>query len=999
MVNTTTKVKVSWIQAIGLVFLVLLTTFLMTPSKSYAFDIFNSEGNDGYFLSLTNDPEHVRIVPVAIYDNHPKKQNSKSFIEYQDVEVNYADYDYNKTPLPAVEGGDDGRTGWVKKVKDNVDGLGKHDMLGWTFPGFAGKTDAENYRASQADLDRATWVGDTLVQDFNNAISMVHNAVQEYGDKDIENMNENQFANMIRIIANAARTAQNKGSASFSYHGVTFNVKNGVTNGENIRPPKGVPADAYVTFTLKGHSDVSKAFIEYVPKGYRKDAHGRKDMEPMYDSLNGTFQSIVEEKGDKDLLNLNWMLVALQSNSNWSANNMTFTNIGDITQTSKFEQFITDMASNLLAGLRQMLGLYTSSDLIMNGGTRGTDNYFKGIMPQIWMKSADVLHWISYALSWMLIIGAVVKLLVQRNIAAINPSQRVDMINGIKNLMIVGFALSIYDVAFAGLTEMNYLIVDMLSKSGTGIETFGQAPVSSGMLASVIVGIVFFCLDVYFNFFYIARALMVAILYAVGPLYVASIAFGEKYRQIFGNYCKELIGNIFVQSFQAILVVFFVGISIFGSLRTIETMVLLFCFIPMTKFFKESIGASGSTTDALSGGALSAGAGLASGIVGSALMKNRNGKNANGGGKTGSGEGGLDIQTKSGSSFTTTGGGGKPTAKSMIGVGVKSGTKALAGAGMATVGAGLAAGGAATGMHGLSQIGGFLAANGVGKVNTARKDAGISKDGWAGQGVKAAGQGAAKVGASVVKGVGGHTLNGIGAAGSWASGTIAGQKIGEVGSKIANSKAVQGTITAGKDTAKGMTNLANKGLEWATNGEYSSLNPQKSAANRHGIMEGDGVGLPEPTNIQTLADGSSIQTFDKKSFSNSTGITSMRDLDNLNNEMEIGTGYVDGQGFITGAEGNGPSLNGSAYEQKIGNIVNAFKNNDADQIKHYQHQGIMGMNIDRNSGRVSFTVDKDRIGIGEVYNSGDDIHIQRKQPTSQRPRTYAQGNANPFSDM
>lgn len=900
MMKTTTLKQKSWIQAVGLGVLALLLTFCLNPTKSYAFDIFNGEGNDGYFLSLTNDAENVRVMPVVIYDSHPKKQTSTSFAEWVDVEVNYADYDYNGKPLPAVEDGETGRTEWVGKVQAYDGDMDDHSKLGWTFPGFAGEKEAKTYNASQTDLNRAMWVSDNLVQEFNGAISFVHQTIQEYGNADLENMSDNQFANMIRLIANAGRSAQNNGRASLNYHGVTFSVTRGVTNNEKVRPPKGISEKSYVTFTLTNSKKdlngkiISKTFIEYVPKGYRSG-------QPLYNSLNGTFQNLVEQGGDKDLLNLNWMLIALQSNSNWSANNVTFTNVGDIRDTNKFEQLLADTTSGVIADIRQFLGMYSASDLIMNGGTRGTEAYYNGIMPILWMDSASVLHWISYAVAWMLIIGAIVKLLVQRNIAAINPSERVDMISGIKNLMIVGFALSIYDVAFAGLTELNFLIVDMLSQAGTGIDSFGHAPVTAGLLSSSIIGFVYLCLDAYFNFYYIARALMVAILYAVGPLYVASIAFGEKYRQIFGNYVREMIGNVFVQSFQAILVVFFVGISVFGNLRMIETMVLLFCFIPMTKFFKESVGASSSATDALTGNVLGATGGLVAGAIGSQFMK----RNKGGGGKpseSSGGDGGNSIQTKSGSSF---GGGANQTIGSMLKVASKSTLKAGVGAGKMMAGAGLAAGGAATGMHGISQLGGYMAGSGLGNVNDARKDVGLSKD---------------------------------------------------------------GAVTLGK-------------------GIYN-----RGANKRHNIGEVQ-PGSPKAESVQTQADGSSIQTFNKSDFKEGTGITSMRDL---GSEVEFGTSFVDGQGFING-KSNG--LAGSNYENKMGDIVDAFKNNNTSKIQSYQRQGIMGMKIDQNSGRVSFTLDKDRTGIGDIENIGDKVRIQHKQPTSSRPNSHAQGHANPFVNI
>lgn len=939
------KTNKSWIQAIGLFFIALVLALSMAPTKSYAFNPFNGKGFDGYFLSLTNDPGNVRVVPVVVYDNHPKKQKSSAFIEYADVKVNYSKWDYNAVPFPdTIDAGDKGPKNFIKWAReappDKYHKITKGGQLAWTFPGFAGQKKAKNYDASQVDLDRALWISDTLVQEFNSALSMFHRTVQKYGNKDLEVMSPNKFANMSMQIAGGARKAQKGTTNKVTYHGVTFEFSKATGKDVPKRIPSGVPKSSYIKMKLVAHKgdsngvkDVSAVFIEFVPKGYREG-------QPLYGSLDKVFQEGVEKAGSKDQKYLNWMMIAMQANSNWAGADITFSNIGQITRASKFEQFLADTGSNTLAGIRQMLGLYSSSDLIMNNGVRGTDSYYNGIMPKTWMNSADVLHWISYAMAWMLIVGAIVKLLIERNLAAINPSARVDMINGIKNLMIVGFALSIYDLVFAGLTQFNFLIVDVLSASGVGVETFGTAPVSAGMLASVIVGIVFFCLDVYFNFFYISRALMVAILYAVGPLYVASIAFGEKYRQMFGNFVKELIGNIYVQTFQAIILVFFVGISVGGNLRTVETLVLLFCFIPMSKFFKESVGASGSTTDALNGSALGAGAGLAAGLVGSAFKRGGGDK-----GKGGSKEGGADIRTKSGSQFGGGGGrsgGGPVNAKSLAGgsggggnsmkdvsgggssggsggkgghnpstgkqfgssgktkgraamgaaaTGAKAAGKGLVAGGAAVVGAGLVAGGAATGMRGASQIGGFMVGEGMGKMNEARKEAGLGKDGM---------------------------------------------------------ESAKGAILDGK----------------------ASRNANKVNAAGSGNTEG----TPTPNQVMSNNDDSTMYSYNKAGFSNATGITSMRDLDNEGNEMELGTDYVQGQGFINGKSSG---LGGSDYEEKMDDMVEAFQNNDTNAIADYQANGIKNVTVDRNTNRVSMIVDKERFGVQGAYNSGDQIHLQR----------------------
>jgi len=881
-------------QKIGMGLLSLIMALSILPVESHAFNLFNSEGNDGYYLSITNDPDNIRVVPVVVYDRHPKKQKMQAFLEYDQTKTPYALFNTNKWKLPGVGSGQTGKTGWLedsvwpiyKKNGINPEDVSQDTMLAWTFPGFAGQDIAEGYQASQKDLDQAMWVSDTLVQEFNSAISFVHSAVQKYGNKDLAVMNENQFANMIVLLANAGRDANMNGSSSFKFHGVTFNLTNASKEEASIQKPKGVPPGAYVKITVKGHEkDATGLFIEYVEKGYRK---GQK----LHGTLNGTFQNIVEKRGNADVQYLNWKHIVLQSNSLWSANSITFSNIGRLNEPSKFEQYVTDMFSNTITGLRQLLGLYSTTDLITNGGIRGTDNYYNGIMPMIWMDAASILHWISYALSWMMIIGAIVKLLVQRNIAAINPSERVDMIHGIKNLMIVGFALSVFDLIFAGLTEFNFLLVDLFANASKDLSFFGTEPLGMGMLASIIISLVFFFFDVYFNFFYISRALVIAILYAVGPLYVASIAFGEKYRQIFGNYCRELIGNIFVQTFHAVILVFFTSLSLNGNLRTIEVIILLFCFIPLTRFFKESIGASTSTADTLSGIATAATTGLM--LSGMAFSRGRGKANEmKTEGSAGVAEG-NDIRMKTARDFDTRFGNWKRAGSAL---GSAAGNLAKGGA-KTILGAGMAIGGSATGMNGVATAGGFLMGRGASDLNAARHD--IHAD-------------------------------------SRPLKTMA-QKAGQA-------------IDSG---------LLSKGRLWWNKytGEHSVLGS--------GVM---------PKDVRSLADKSVLEIYDKAQFSNQTGITGFRDLDNAGDELEVSTGFVAGQGF---AGGSFRHLHNTDYEARMNEMVDAFRNKDLEAMRAYQDRGITGIKIDKDTNRVSLIMDKKRTNIGNVYHSGENLYIQRK---------------------
>src|SRR5690625_5167249 len=602
MTNKKTSTKLTFKLVVLFLITIVFTTLFKVP-EVHGLAIFNRDGNDGYYLSLTNDPARKRIMPLIIYDRHNVNRRSTRFLEWRGVEVNYANFAGSEVNFPAISNSDDAKDDFIEWAKDTTSSssFNRRSPLTWTFPSFAGLTEASDYDATSEDLERATWVSETLIQDFNTAINFVHQASLSHGHG-VEELSPEEFAHLVNKVAESARNAvSNSEEVSLRWNGVTVLFKP-TPRGTISNVPNGIREGAYVTLEIEDDQNIKVTLVEHVHKGYRRTSN--REYSPLYYGLPNQFKEIVHSDSEtRDVMYLNWSLAALQSNSNWAGQDLTYETVSTINKTSWAEQTLTSMGQGLMSQLRQILGLFETSDLILNGGQRGSDQYYKGIMPTTWMQSANVLHWVSHVIAWMLVIGAIVKLLVQRNVSAINPSSRVDLINGIKNLMIVGFALSIFGVLFTGIVELNYLLVNTLASTGVGVSNFGVTPPSNGALASVVVGMAFLIMNIYFNFVYISRAFLIAILYAVGPMFVASIAFGEKYRQIFGSYAKELLGNIFVQSFHAILLVFFVGVSLGGSLRVIETLVLMMSFIPLSRFFKEAIGISPTAGDALTSGA------------------------------------------------------------------------------------------------------------------------------------------------------------------------------------------------------------------------------------------------------------------------------------------------------------------------------------------------------------------------------------------------------------
>lgn len=107
---------------------------------------------------------------------------------------------------------------------------------------------------------------------------------------------------------------------------------------------------------------------------------------------------------------------------------------------------------------------------------------------------------------------------------------------------------------------------------------------------------------------------------------------------------KELLSNVFVQSIHALMIAFFTSVSAISGLRTFESLVVLYSFIPLTKFVKQNVFQSGEGITGMAGGLTSGLTGAASGFAAGAA--------------SGGGGGGSSSRGASGGASNNSGGGG-----------------------------------------------------------------------------------------------------------------------------------------------------------------------------------------------------------------------------------------------------------------------------------------------------------------------------------------------------
>ncbi len=368
----------------------------------------------------------------------------------------------------------------------------------------------------------------------------------------------------------------------------------------------------YVTLQGQGREGEEKYLYSMI-KGYSTQKLEDGSDSPLYTPDMGT-----SEEMDK----ITWKDIADYAEMN-AKQGVYYASANQNRKGSIGENFLTKVLSSISLGLQSLLGLYPVGDLVFNGGAKAT--YFYGIMSYDWMSKTSGFFIIFQALALMFVGLALIRLLNKRILATVMPSERVSLQEGIKNLLLtLGLLLMILPF-ITMLSKLNFELVNILSSFSPNYAFFGLSGgygVDYNNISGALLSFVYFFLSIYLNVVFILRGVTIAFLTATAPIFVISIAFGKN--DYFTTWFKELVANIFIQSFYAFIIVFFLSIQ--SSSRTIEVIAISFSLIPLTKTFRAIIFGNsggmleqiaGNTQGVMTGAAVGIGAGLA--VGGSAI--------------------------------------------------------------------------------------------------------------------------------------------------------------------------------------------------------------------------------------------------------------------------------------------------------------------------------------------------------------------------------------------
>lgn len=556
-----------------------------------------ASAHNAYYLGIAIDGEsHVLSSYVSLdnnsvlADNHSEIDKtgiyfgSTALDERTYVSIREGQSAENMTMnLPSVSGGDSPSaitteySTVLTKVKSSDGDSDYEETLLFSFPGrhvggAAGLGDSEYKRnGNTADNEQAFWVSRNLVGGLNKAIDVAYDA--GYSGKSVGNGD----VVTLYIATNIANIAASGASGSFDVNGTQVTVAPANIAKEDVGA--GLEQAAYVTVSA-GEQSVTVPW--YVQKGY---AEGQR----MYTVIQNTTYNSPDYSGE-DAKYLTWQHVVMQAGYNSFVGGVTASSVSELNPPNSWEQGLTGLINSAKYSIESLLGLSTMSELVLNEGTRDFE-YWKGIMPKTMTTIADEVHMLTQVIAWLLLSGAFAKLFTMRNLAAINPRMRIELKEGLMNIVGAAFALIVFIPIYISLVTLNGALVDYFGGISSDSSNFGQAgSLPGGLLGGALLSFVFFFIDIYFNAQYIMRSLQIAILYAFAPLFIVTIAYGGKFKEVFSNFARELTGLIFMQAIHAaILGLYSRALDNGGADGMLYSIIMYASFIPITKMIREKL--------------------------------------------------------------------------------------------------------------------------------------------------------------------------------------------------------------------------------------------------------------------------------------------------------------------------------------------------------------------------------------------------------------------------
>ena len=469
------------------------------------------------------------------------------------------------------------------------------DSLVFSFPGL--KNDKSGgYKATSNDYARASEVGDTLVTGLNQALLFIrNNANQDL----VSNHSLHLVLGKLSYTSELNRLGKNGfsivvGSNSTS---TTFKLQRADLTDDVSKyliPINGLDYDDYVKISVKNGSngDAFSFFPWRMPKGYHEG-------QTLYKYVSSVYRDNAKEYENEYLTWGQFILQAMLNNDIKGTQEQDFASDA---QTIIGQGLGSDL-SRTISSTRSLLGLLPMSELVLNMGARPA-NYHFGVMSKDMHNIALAVYTLNLIIALLFVGFMIVKMLHQKMLSTTNVIAKTSLMEGIKDLAFVAVMLGFFAPLFEMLLELNFLIVRTFSYSSDFMASFsamGTKTLSMESMAGFIVSTMFLSIDMYINFVYLVRAITVSFLFAIAPIMIVSYLWSPNQKNMVFSYFRELVGNIFMQSFHAITMTFFSAYNL-NNMSSLEAIASAYCFIPITQLFRQLvIGNSGGFSEKIGG--------------------------------------------------------------------------------------------------------------------------------------------------------------------------------------------------------------------------------------------------------------------------------------------------------------------------------------------------------------------------------------------------------------
>lgn len=386
----------------------------------------------------------------------------------------------------------------------------------YTFPEF---TDTEG---TQSDYAMASTVGTNLTKSLNSALAFILKPVTAAGRKDIGVDVHTGMWSLAATLSNAGYDVISNNNQTFKAFSFGEKLKwsmrqataDDMKTVKNI--PQGLTNKDYVV--IKNYDGDSLTVPYAIPKGYGEG-------QELYGQQSTAIPaSTITQK-------LSWGHVVYLSVKQFS-NGYTVQNNTEMKQQDKISKAIAEFLNGIISGIAGAIGLFDVEELMFNTGNRGA-TYYYGIMPMSWLNPVNVLNLIATVISLVVIGISIVRMLIKRNMAAISPSVRADMMEGVKDMFIVMMGIVMFMPALFILLNFNNVLVSAMRDMAPSGTTLGLTSGSDFIgIVAAIMSVAYIFIMIMLNITYITRAITLALLIGFAPFFISMFAAGPSSKKI-----------------------------------------------------------------------------------------------------------------------------------------------------------------------------------------------------------------------------------------------------------------------------------------------------------------------------------------------------------------------------------------------------------------------------------------------------------------------------------